>query len=198
MTILFQKPTSTYSSRMITVILLCFMQSILIFSNNHHFNVAAFVIPTAMTSASSRIVSSSTEARATDDKVDSSTTTNKNGDNKAMSFLKKIGKVGTKVDFTHALGVDEGSGGEKVSSSLDGKCEHDIAIRKANHAYKSCVESGMIDDLSEAFPITSSGTRWAGVTDNGEYIILYYIIYIYCALCFMYYILLNLSSFSFI
>jgi hypothetical protein len=168
--LLFKKPTS--SSRMITVILLCLMQSILKLSNNH-FGVAAFVIPTARTSSSSRIVSSSTEARAANDEVNSSssstTTTNKNGDNKAMSFLKKIGKVGTKVDFTHAIGVDEGSGGEKVSSSLDGKCEHDIAIRKANHAYKSCVESGTIDDLSEAFPITSSGTRWAGVTDNGEY-----------------------------
>lgn len=173
MTILFKKPTS--SSRMITVILLCLMQSILILSNNH-FGVVAFVIPTARTSASSRIISSSTEARAANDEVNPSssstttTTTNKKGDNNAMAFLKKIGKVGTKVDFTHAIGVDEGSGGEKTSSSLDGKCEHDIAIRKAAQAYTSCVESGTIDDLSEAFPITSSGTRWAGVTDSCEYI----------------------------
>ena len=172
MTILFKKPTS--SSRMITVILLCLMQSILILSNNH-FGVVAFVIPTARTSASSRIISSSTEARAANDEVNPSssstttTTTNKEGDNNAMAFLKKIGKVGTKVDFTHAIGVDEGSGGEKTSSSLDGKCEHDIAIRKAAQAYTSCVESGTIDDLSEAFPITSSGTRWAGVTDSCEY-----------------------------
>ena len=150
------------------------MQSILILSNSH-FGVVAFVIPTARTSASSRIISSSTEAKAANDEVNPSssstttTTTNKKGDNNAMAFLKKIGKVGTKVDFTHAIGVDEGSGGEKTSSSLDGKCEHDIAIRKAAQAYTSCVESGTIDDLSEAFPITSSGTRWAGVTDSCEY-----------------------------
>jgi len=87
-------------------------------------------------------------------------------DNKAMSFLKKIGKVGgTKIDFTNAIGVDEGSGGAKISSSA-GKWDHDIAVKKAIHAYRSCVDSGTIDDLSETFPITSSGTQWAGVTDE--------------------------------
>ena len=87
-------------------------------------------------------------------------------DNKAMAFLRKIGKVGgTKVDFTNAVGVDEGSGGAKVST-LSGKCDHDVAVKKARHAYRSCVESGTIDDLSESFPVTSSGTQWAGVTDK--------------------------------
>ena len=87
-------------------------------------------------------------------------------DNKAMAFLKKIGKVGgTKVDFTNAIGVDEGSGGAKVSSNA-GKWDHDVAVKKARHAYRSCVDSGTIDDLSESFPITSSGTQWAGVTDG--------------------------------
>lgn len=87
-------------------------------------------------------------------------------DNKAMAFLKKIGKVGgTKVDFTNAVGVDEGSGGAKVSTNA-GKWDHDIAIKKAKHAYRSCVDSGTIDDLTESFPITSSGTQWAGVTDK--------------------------------
>lgn len=87
-------------------------------------------------------------------------------DNKAMAFLKKIGKVGgTKVDFTNAVGVDEGSGGAKISSNA-GKCNHDVAVKKARHAYRSCVDSGTIDDLSETFPITSSGTQWAGVTDG--------------------------------
>lgn len=87
-------------------------------------------------------------------------------DNKAMAFLRKIGKVGgTKVDFTNAVGVDEGSGGAKVST-LSGKCDHDVAVKKARHAYRSCVQSGTIDDLSESFPVTSSGTQWAGVTDK--------------------------------
>lgn len=87
-------------------------------------------------------------------------------DNKAMAFLKKIGKVGgSKVDFTNAIGVDEGSGGAKVSTK-SGKVDHDIALKKARHAYRSCVDSGTIDDLTESFPITSSGTQWAGVTDK--------------------------------
>lgn len=87
-------------------------------------------------------------------------------DNKSMSFLRKIGKIGgTKVDFTNAIGVDEGSGGAKISSNA-GKCDHDVAVKKARHAYRSCVDSGTIDDLSESFPVTSSGTQWAGVTDK--------------------------------
>jgi len=93
-------------------------------------------------------------------------TTGTKGDNKAMAFLKKIGKVGgSKVDFTNAVGVDEGSGGAKISSNR-GKWDHDRAMKKAKHAYRSCVDSGTIDDLSETFPITSSGTQWAGVTDG--------------------------------
>ena len=87
-------------------------------------------------------------------------------DNKAMAFLKKIGKVGgAKVDFANAIGVDEGSGGAKISSNTE-KWNHEIAIRKARHAYSSCVDSGTIDDLSETFPMTCSGTQWRGVTDE--------------------------------
>ena len=33
-------------------------------------------------------------------------------DNKAMQFLKKIGRAGHKKDFTHAIGVDEGTCGK--------------------------------------------------------------------------------------
>ena len=40
------------------------------------------------------------------------------------------------------------------------------AMRKSPEAYESCVKSGVIDDLSETFPVTSSGTQWAGVTDR--------------------------------
>lgn len=46
-------------------------------------------------------------------------------DNKAMAFLRKMGKVGGSVDFTNTVGVDEGpagkskgaGGGAKVSES---------------------------------------------------------------------------------
>lgn len=40
------------------------------------------------------------------------------------------------------------------------------ALKKALEAYKSCEDSGLIDDLTEEFPITCSGTQWAGVTDR--------------------------------
>lgn len=84
-------------------------------------------------------------------------------DNKAMSFLKKIGKVGgERIDFTNAIGVDEGAGGKATGS----KWGRDGAVKKAKSAYQSCTTSGTIDDLSEAFPITSSGAQWAGVTDR--------------------------------
>ena len=107
-------------------------------------------------------------SRETKDDVslDSSMTSNTKNDNKAMAFLKKIGKVGgTKVDFTNAVGVDEGSGGAKASSNVS-KWNKDVALKKARHAFRSCVDSGTIDDLSEVFPITSSGTQWRGVTDE--------------------------------
>jgi hypothetical protein len=39
-------------------------------------------------------------------------------------------------------------------------------LRKCKEAYTSCVVSGIIDDLSEIFPATSSGTQWVGVTDT--------------------------------
>lgn len=96
----------------------------------------------------------------------SSIKSNSKNDNKAMAFLKKIGKVGgSKVDFANAVGVDEGSGGAKISSDVD-NLKKDFAVKRARHAYRSCVDSGTIDDLSESFPITSSGTQWRGVTDE--------------------------------
>jgi Complex I intermediate-associated protein 30 (CIA30) len=78
-------------------------------------------------------------------------------DNKAMSFLRKIGKVGTVTDFTNIIGVDEGpadkSGGPKP-------------LVKSRASYTSCVESGIIDDMTETFPLTSAGTTWSGFTDR--------------------------------
>ena len=39
-------------------------------------------------------------------------------------------------------------------------------LEKAASAYKSCTESGIIDDMSENFPLSSSGTEWSGFTDQ--------------------------------
>lgn len=78
-----------------------------------------------------------------------------------MAFLRKIGKVGGNTDFTNALGVDEGSVGKEATKFGVG-----TATKKALGAYKSCVETGVIDDLTEEFPITCSGTQWAGITDR--------------------------------
>lgn len=82
------------------------------------------------------------------------------GDNKAMAFLKKIGKVGGAAnrDYRHAIGVDEGSSGKSVGSGY--------GLKKVAAAFKSCVETGIVDDMSEPFPATSSGTRWSGFTDT--------------------------------
>lgn len=83
-------------------------------------------------------------------------------DNKAMAFLRKVGRVGGDTDFTNALGVDEGQSGGKIA----GKWGQSHAVKKAMAAYTLCTESGVIDDLTEDFPITCSGTEWAGVTDR--------------------------------
>ncbi len=83
-------------------------------------------------------------------------------ENNAMSFLRKVGRVGRNTDFTNALGVDEGQSGGKIA----GKWGQGKAVKKALAAYKSCTDSGVIDDLTEEFPITCSGTEWAGVTDR--------------------------------
>lgn len=74
-----------------------------------------------------------------------------------MKFLKKIGKVGGAAnrDFRYAIGVDEG---------LAGKSAGDGGLKKTKEAFRSCVETGVVDDMSEAFPQTSSGTRWSGFT----------------------------------
>eukprot|EP00529_Nitzschia_sp_RCC80_P021956 CAMPEP_0113493830 /NCGR_PEP_ID=MMETSP0014_2-20120614/28796_1 /TAXON_ID=2857 /ORGANISM="Nitzschia sp." /LENGTH=384 /DNA_ID=CAMNT_0000387709 /DNA_START=40 /DNA_END=1194 /DNA_ORIENTATION=- /assembly_acc=CAM_ASM_000159 len=95
-----------------------------------------------------------------------------NGDNSAMAFLRKIGKVGgPPIDFTNAVGADEGSGGKSSGGTPIGTDHHHHdhstgGMRKSKAAYKSCVDSGIIDDMSETFPTTSSGTQWAGITDD--------------------------------
>jgi hypothetical protein len=79
-------------------------------------------------------------------------------DNKAMSFLRRKGLVGGSKDFTNAIGIDEGPAGKNGPAG-----KH---MRKSRNAYVSCVESGIIDDFSEEFPLTSCGTEWSGFSDR--------------------------------
>jgi hypothetical protein len=39
-------------------------------------------------------------------------------------------------------------------------------MKKIKTAYKSCSVTGVVDDMTEDFPTTSSGTQWAGFTDR--------------------------------
>lgn len=39
-------------------------------------------------------------------------------------------------------------------------------MKKSKGAYESCINSGIIDDMTETFPATSSGTQWSGFTDR--------------------------------
>lgn len=84
-------------------------------------------------------------------------------DNKAMSFLKKIGRVGGAANksFVNAIGSDEGSTGRQPAASR--KVELN---KKSRIAYIECTKSGVIDDLTESFPVTSSGREWRGITDR--------------------------------
>lgn len=86
----------------------------------------------------------------------------KKSDNKAMAFLRKKGKVGgiANIDFKNAMGVDEGPSGKTKGTSPG-----TTVIKKAKHSYKAATVDGVVDDLSEPFPVTSSGTQWAGFTD---------------------------------
>jgi len=80
-------------------------------------------------------------------------------DNKAMAFLRKVGKVGGNKDFTNAVGSDEGAGMAAPPSAQS-------PLRKALDAYQECTVSGVIDDVTQIFPLTSSGTEWRGVSDR--------------------------------
>jgi hypothetical protein len=39
-------------------------------------------------------------------------------------------------------------------------------VRKSKAAYIPCTTSGIIDDMSDPFPFTSSGSQWQGITDR--------------------------------
>lgn len=104
------------------------------------------------------------------EKLDKSmASTNKEPDNKAMSFLKKIGRVGGAANksFVNAVGSDEGSTGRQPAAAR--KIEGDATSapsKKSRLAYQECTQSGIIDDLTEVFPVTSSGREWRGITDR--------------------------------
>ena len=95
--------------------------------------------------------------------ADGSTT--KKGDNKAMSFLRKVGRVGgaANMDFADAMGLDESPSGGTKSSHHENGFQH---VRKSKSAYIPCTTSGVIDDMSDGFPFTSSGSTWQGITDK--------------------------------
>jgi len=94
----------------------------------------------------------------------------KKTDNKSMAFLRRIGRVGgaANKDFVNACGTDEGSTGmQPVAKRDDGSGGGGgVPARKARAAYRECVSSGVVDDMTEPFPITSSGTEWRGVSDR--------------------------------
>jgi hypothetical protein len=111
------------------------------------------------------LVNTAVHADLSDDDTTTTTTTTAAAtnakDNKAMAFLRKIGKVGgaSKDEFLSATGSDEGPS-DKTSAGGS------KAMRKSKASYKECTLSGVIDDMSEIFPYTSSGTEWAGFTDR--------------------------------
>eukprot|EP00545_Synedropsis_sp_CCMP1620_P005708 CAMPEP_0119005468 /NCGR_PEP_ID=MMETSP1176-20130426/1735_1 /TAXON_ID=265551 /ORGANISM="Synedropsis recta cf, Strain CCMP1620" /LENGTH=240 /DNA_ID=CAMNT_0006957281 /DNA_START=284 /DNA_END=1006 /DNA_ORIENTATION=- len=73
-----------------------------------------------------------------------------------MAFLRRKGLVGGSKDFTNVLGIDEGPAGKATGSHM----------RKAVAAYQSCVVTGVIDDVSNDFPLTSFGGEWSGFSDR--------------------------------
>lgn len=82
-----------------------------------------------------------------------------------MEFLRKKGRIGgaANMDFANAMGVDESpSGGSKSSHHEDGFQN----VRKSKSSYIACTASGIIDDMSDPFPFTSSGSQWQGITDR--------------------------------
>ena len=116
----------------------------------------------------------STFEKTTDRKLIITAATSKNSDNsnkaspqKTMDFLKSIGKVGSSVTDTECLiGVDEGNAGGCTSSATSAASvkipENRQATSTSKRAttFRSCIETGIIDDMTNDFPYTSTGSRW--------------------------------------
>jgi hypothetical protein len=74
---------------------------------------------------------------------------------KAMDFLKKIGKGTGGWSADNGLGIDEGSEATR----------HSRTLHKVSEAYAACTDdTGIIDDMTEAFPTTRCGTGWGTFT----------------------------------
>lgn len=73
-------------------------------------------------------------------------------DNKAMQFLKKIGRVGGYQDFTHAIGIDEGRTGK---STILKKVRTEL--RKSNSAHPDIASSAATNTLTATGTTTSVG-----------------------------------------
>lgn len=84
-------------------------------------------------------------------------------DNKSMAFLKRMGRVGgaANKNFVNAVGSDEGSTGRQPPAERGA-----APMGKSRASFFQCTASGVVDDLSEPFPNTSSGAAWRGVTDR--------------------------------
>mmetsp|Transcript_26232 Transcript_26232/g.56573 ORF Transcript_26232/g.56573 Transcript_26232/m.56573 type:complete len:373 (-) Transcript_26232:131-1249(-) len=105
-----------------------------------------------------------------------STTTPNKKDNNSMAFLKRIGRVGgaANKNFVNAVGSDEGSTGRQPPAQRDSAGVGGMGIgsggaaniAKSKASYRECTTTGIIDDLTNAFPMTSSGNEWRGITDR--------------------------------
>jgi len=88
-----------------------------------------------------------------------------------MQFLKKIGKVGGAANksFVNAVGSDEGSTGRQPAAARgknQPESEIGAGIQKSKLAYIECTKSGIIDDLTQPFPVTTCGREWRGISDR--------------------------------
>jgi len=104
----------------------------------------------------SSITSSSNEEGGAEKSNDEDAKKKKRKD--VMAFLRKAGKVGGNQDFSTAIGVDEGPAGS-IRNAVS-------QVPKSASAFRWCTETGIIDDMSENLPRTSSGTEWSGFTDK--------------------------------
>ena len=119
--------------------------------------VNSFVVRPALPAAATHLTAAKSADESKSDSGDNGKSKGIKKDNKAMAFLRKMGRVGGNKDFVNAVGSDEGPAGKASGPSL---------MTKAPAAFQSCVDSGTIDDMSENFPYTSCGTTWRGFTDQ--------------------------------
>ena len=122
---------------MIPLLLVLFLSCTYIATNN---NVSAFQLqsPTRIAATNERQHSTYLQASSKDD-----TDTKKDGgDNKAMDFLRKVGRVGgaANMDFANAMGLDESpSGGTKSSYHEGGFKVSSTSTSHLENINRSCI-----------------------------------------------------------